>query len=193
MCVGHSMGGTIASLFAGLRPESLSSLVLVDGLGPPSSGPDTAFEQYRTFLDHQARQRRHQVFADPAAAALRLRRFNPSLDEAWALALARRATRPVDGGVIWRWDPRHRDRSAVAYDVLRHSHHLRRIAVPTTLVFGASGWYPKGIEDLEQRIEAIPHVVENISLDVGHAVHLEAASELAKIILRSSERVLETS
>src|SRR5689334_14139214 len=37
--LGHSMGGTVATLFAATRTTLVRSLVLVEGLGPPSHQP----------------------------------------------------------------------------------------------------------------------------------------------------------
>src|SRR5512132_2504317 len=41
--VGHSMGGSVASYYAGTRPERVAALALLEGLGPPdmagSDGP----------------------------------------------------------------------------------------------------------------------------------------------------------
>ena len=34
--IGHSMGGTMACLFSGSRPDAVRRLVLVEGLGPPT-------------------------------------------------------------------------------------------------------------------------------------------------------------
>ncbi len=183
--VGHSMGGTIAGLFAGLRPGRVSSLVLVDGLGPPAVSDDDAVDQLVAFLDAQQRPPVHRGLADLDAATTRIQRVNPAVSAPRARALAARATRrDGHGGLRWSWDPRHRSRAAVAYDEDRHLRVLARIQAPVHLVFGAAGWYP-GIEGIDARIAAIPQVVGRHDLPCGHSVHVDEPERLAELVARA--------
>ena len=180
--VGHSMGGTIASLYAGLRPEVPAHVVLLEGLGPAAVGPDDAADQLRAHLDAQRTPRTHRAMADVAAAADRLRRLTPGLGDALALALAGRCTRPhPDGGVCWSWDPMHRTRAAVAYDADRHRAILGRIQAPVDLVMGTESWYTQ-LPDLDARAAAIPGLRARHDLDAGHALHIDAAAAVAALI-----------
>jgi pimeloyl-ACP methyl ester carboxylesterase len=183
--VGHSMGGTIASLFAGLRPQRIAGLVLVDGLGPPAAPDDAAVDQLVAFLDAQAAPPAARSLGQLDSAVARIQRVNPQLPPALAQALARRATRSDGhGGVRWSWDPRHRTRSATAYDEDRHKLVLARIQAPVRLVYGEQGWYP-GIDGLKDREDAIPDVTGRHMLPCGHAVHLEQPERLAELIDRA--------
>ena len=38
--LGHSMGGNIASLYAGVRPDRVATLINVEGFGLPDSDPE---------------------------------------------------------------------------------------------------------------------------------------------------------
>ena len=44
--IGHSMGGNAACLYAGVRPDRVSHLVTLEGLGLPRKSPDDAPERY---------------------------------------------------------------------------------------------------------------------------------------------------
>ena len=48
--VGHSMGGNVAGLYAGIRPERVSKLVLAEGFGLPRTVPAQAPGRYRSGL-----------------------------------------------------------------------------------------------------------------------------------------------
>jgi len=169
--VGHSMGGTISALYAGLRPSSVAALVLIDGLGPPAVSDSDAAEQARTFLDQCRAPRPHRPMPDLATAAARIQRTNPGLVEARAEYLARRVTRPADsGGIVWRWDPLHRTRAAVAFDVDRLMVVLRKIRCPASLLVGADGWYAH-LPDLGDRLDALGGGAVRIDLACGHDVH----------------------
>ena len=135
------MGGTVASLYAGLRPGRVRRLVLVEGLGPPAVSTSDAVERLAVFLDHQVRGWQHKTMADLDAAARRLQRFSPGLPDEEALFLAMRVTVEQGSGLVWRWDPRHRSRSAIAYDVERHRACMARIEASVCAVEGSQSWY----------------------------------------------------
>lgn len=180
--LGHSMGGTISTTIAALRPERLAALVLIDGLGPPQTSTEQAIEQYRTHLRHMETGKTPAILADVSAAAERMRRMNPALPLDEARYLAERTTRPTAGGVTWRWDPLHRTRSPVAFDIHRHLAMLRLIQAPTTVIIGAKGWYP-GLPDLQERVDAIPTVRSRVDLPTGHSPHMEAPDRLVATLL----------
>jgi len=176
--VGHSMGGTISSLLAGLRPQRVTGLVLLDGLGPPRVSDDDASDQAVAFLDQNRAPRPQRPMDSLDRAAERIRRTNPHLSAQGARALAHRVTRATPDGLIWRWDPLHRTRAAVAYDADRHLSVLRRIRCPVAVGVGADGWYAH-MSDLEQRILAIPRVVAHDAFSCGHDLHHAVPSAVA--------------
>src|SRR5262249_10211382 len=49
--VGHSMGGTVATLLAGAMPERVSRLVSIEGLGPPDHSFEMGPLRMRRWLD----------------------------------------------------------------------------------------------------------------------------------------------
>lgn len=181
--VGHSMGGTIAALWASLRPERLAQLVLVDGLGPPTLSDDDAIDVYQTFLDDQAAPPPEvKRLADRAAVRERLARLMPGLDADTLDLCADRGARPhPEGGWVWTQDPMHRTRAAIAFDQRRFLVHLSRITCPTTLIFGATGWYPQAVP-VARRVEALRHVAAVHELACGHNVHVEQAEVLARLV-----------
>ena len=46
LLVGHSMGGNVANLYAGIRPERVAKLVLAEGFGLPPTKAEKAPERY---------------------------------------------------------------------------------------------------------------------------------------------------
>src|SRR6185295_6322333 len=49
--VGHSMGGTVATMFAGARPERVAKLAVLEGMGPPDNEHDMAPLRTKKWLE----------------------------------------------------------------------------------------------------------------------------------------------
>src|SRR5690606_13375090 len=86
---GHSMGGNVAMLYAGIRPERVRRLVNLDGLGLPATRPEQAPERYAKWLDALKSGATMRDYPSRRAVAERLMRNNPRLrpDRAAFLAL----------------------------------------------------------------------------------------------------------
>ncbi len=180
--LGHSMGATVAALFAGARPEQVARLVLIEGLGPPHEPDDMALGRLRKHLDQHGSPRPHAVFSSRDQALERLQRAWPSLSPERARGLAERVTQPVDGGWAWSWDARHRGRSASGFDRERFLAIASGIRAPTALLVGDFSWY-RGLGDLPERCACIEGI-ERLSLGSGHNPHIEAPGELSEVLLR---------
>ena len=49
--LGHSMGGNIVSVYAGVRPERIAKLINLEGFGLPATRPEQAPGRYAKWLD----------------------------------------------------------------------------------------------------------------------------------------------
>ncbi|MBY0408902.1 MAG: alpha/beta hydrolase, partial [Burkholderiaceae bacterium] len=49
--VGHSMGGNIAMMYAGVRPQRIRRLVNLEGFGMPATRPEQAPKRYAQWMD----------------------------------------------------------------------------------------------------------------------------------------------
>lgn len=134
--VGHSMGGNIAALYAGLRPARVLRLANLEGFGLAPSDPGEAPERYRKWLDQLAAEPEMRVHADTAALAARLRRDNPRLDEARALFLAGHLGEAGPDGVTVRADPWHRVVNPVLYRLDEAMACWRQVRAPVLWVVG---------------------------------------------------------
>ncbi len=107
--VGHSMGGSIASLFAGVYPELVERLVVIEGIGrwsaaqPPQDAADKIREWVGNTRALAARQpRRYPSLSD---AYHRMQQANPQLDDTQALHLTvHGSNQNEDGSYSWKYD-----------------------------------------------------------------------------------------
>lgn len=184
---GHSMGGTVATYYAGAFPERVHKLALLEGIGPPGSRPDAAPER---LLEHirtvdEARAKTLRPLPSLAAAAERLRRAYPGLDGAWAERLAEKATRPATDGPpgsrLWKHDPLHRTRSPLLFSEPQFAAFVRRVACPVLIVDGAASDI-RFAHDPERKSLYRNAVITRIE-GAGHMVQLDRPEALAEALL----------
>lgn len=185
--LGHSMGAAIASMSAGLLPERLRRMVLVDALGPHSSQEAHAPADYRRYWARRpALARRPVVYRTLELAAQRLAQAvdGLSLDGARLLVprgmrLARPADReqvagctPPPPGFVWRADPRLRLPSAVRWTEAQVRAFLNEVTCPCLLIEAEQGFLGQVSSLLQARASCIAHL-KTERLPGGHHLHLD--------------------
>jgi pimeloyl-ACP methyl ester carboxylesterase len=172
--LGHSLGGTLASLFAALHPERVDALLLIEALGPLTVAATDARAQLRRGLDERAafaKRRPLRVFAD-IDAAVSVRRAASGLSEAAARALVARGVRAVEGGYVWSTDPRLTLTSLQRYTEPEVLAMLVGIRAPTLLILAdpATSYLPDATMD--PRIAQVGDI-ERVRIRGNHHLHLE--------------------
>jgi len=114
--VGHSMGGHVAGLYAGVRPGRVARFVNLEGFGLAATRADQAPKRYARWLDELRVPPRFRPYQSYATLAERLRGNNPRLSTGKADFLARQWGEEVEGkGVRLRGDPAHKIVNPVLY------------------------------------------------------------------------------
>ena len=185
--IGHSMGGNIASMYAGVRPERVAHLVNLEGFGMSRSEPGKAPERYAKWLGQLADKPGFRDYADFAELAGRMRMSNPRLTEARALFLAQHWGRASAGGrVELRSDPAHKLINPVSYQLEEAMACWRNVAAPVLWIDGAES---KTMERM--RINAGDHEARKACFralgahtvpDAGHMLHHDQPERLAELI-----------
>lgn len=179
--VGHSMGAGIACLLAAAFPERVSRLVLLEGLGPPTTEADEVATTLRKAIDDMAAlaDKKKPVYAEIAdAVKARTHGFGGLSHEASAL-LVERGLMPVEGGWTWRADSRLRLTSSLRLTEAQVEGFLRAIEAPVCLILGDQGMGGSGMFD--HRVAWLRDV-EVVRLAGRHHLHMEAASAVAEAI-----------
>jgi len=114
--VGHSMGGHVAALYAGVRPARVARFVNLEGFGLAATRPDQAPKRYARWLEELRESPQLRPYESFAALADRLQSSNPRLPREKAEFLARHWGQEVNGkGVTLRSDPAHKIVNPVLY------------------------------------------------------------------------------
>jgi pimeloyl-ACP methyl ester carboxylesterase len=87
--VGHSMGGNVAGLYAGVRPERVRKLVNIEGFGIGGRRQDPAPRRYAKWLAQLTEEPRQRVYDSFEEFAARLCAENRRLTPERALFLAK--------------------------------------------------------------------------------------------------------
>ncbi|MCY1081476.1 alpha/beta fold hydrolase [Archangium lansingense] len=180
--VGHSLGGIVATAYAAARPSRVLSLSLIESLGPTGGPPENALVRLRGFLDDLERAPNRKRYPNVEAAAARLRENNPSLTEAAALHMARYGTEPVEGGLVFTFDPAHRRRFAFGYDDAQWLAISSAVTCPVQLILGSEG-FRFDDERARARLDALRLPRPPLVLPGGHHVHLEQPEAVARALV----------
>jgi len=185
--VGHSMGGNVAMLYAGIRPERVRRLVNLEGMGLTATRPAQAPLRYRRWLDEIAQNAPSpRLYRTIEAVAERLMRANPRLTAHRALFVARHWTRArEDGGFEMLGDRAHKLVNPILYRVPEVLACWRKIRADVLWVMAAEQpagrWYSSG-DELERRLRVIASVRRAIVHDAGHMLHHDQPEQLADLI-----------
>lgn len=182
--VGHSMGGTVATLYAGAFPERPSRLAVLEGAGPPDNNPDVAPQVMRRWIDEvrATRARGERTFSSREEARKRFATNHPRVPEdvlgTRFDALAR--TSP-DGRTTWKADGLHATRSPIPFLAASWIAFAKRVTCPVLHVSGGPlGWHPP---DEEARISAFARLGRAEIKDAGHMMHWTNPAELTRVLL----------
>ncbi len=187
--IGHSYGGAVTALYAGVFPERVEKLVAIEGLGVPPQlleemQPEQDWKRIRSWIKRSRRFDLYQSrrYASVAEGAERMRAANERLSAAQAQHLAAHGLRKnEDGSFTWKYDPYSRILSPLRFqeDELRT---LRaRIDCPTLLLHGSESWAGDPVED--GRAAGIREVRSACIAGAGHWPHHERFEEFLEVLL----------
>lgn len=185
--LGHSMGGNVAMLYAGVRPERIRRLINLEGFGMPSQAASRAPARYARWLDELAAPAELRSYDDLAAVARRLQRNNPLLPPERALWLAGHWASPnAEGRWELRADPVHKQIAPTLYRADEVVAIWQQIRAPLLWAEGDRSnigkllgpAYPR--EEFEQRLSVVPDVERHVASPAGHMLHHDQPGQIAR-------------
>ena len=181
------MGGNIASLYAGLRPERVRCVASLEGFGLPPTSADRAPKQLQQWLDQvkspPSRKEYDSLEQLTAVVQFRYPRFSASQ----AAFVAAAWSEPHGNHVRLLGDPRHRWVNPVRYHRDDAEACWRAVKAPILMLLGEESDY---LEKLgEHGNEAafrsiIPHIEIARIAGAGHMLHIEKADLVAPLVER---------
>jgi len=191
--IGHSMGGHVATLYAGVRPQRVARLVNLEGFGMPATVPAQAPTRQAQWLDELRSLHRGELslrtYPDQAAVAQRLMKTNPRLSHDKAHWLAQHWARPDHDGA-WRilGEAGHKIVNPQLFRVEEVLATYARISAPTLCVVAQdnslSQWWKDRftLDEFFQRTAHIPNLTHRQLADCGHMLHHDQPERLAEVL-----------
>jgi len=191
--VGHSMGGNIAMLYGGVRPERIRRLVNLEGFGMPATRPAQAPGRYAKWIAELKSFHRGDLdlksYNDVDGVARRLMKTNTRLTQDKADWLARHWARQAEDG---RWhilgDAAHKIVNASLFRVDEVLEIYKSIRAPVLAVEASDdslGQWWQGrytLAEYHERLKAIPDVRIGNVQDAGHMLHHDQPVAVARLI-----------
>ncbi len=191
--VGHSMGGNVAMMYAGVRPERIRRLVNLEGFGLPATRPDQAPKRYAQWIDEIKQLHTGDMalkgYDSQDGVARRLMKTNPRLSEDKAQWLAGHWAQPNAKG---QWeilgDPAHKITSAQLYRLDEAMELYKNITAPVLAVEASddslSQWW-KGrytLDEYHQRLTHVRNCRTAVVHDAAHMLHHDQPAQVARLI-----------
>jgi pimeloyl-ACP methyl ester carboxylesterase len=184
--VGHSMGGNVVMLYAGIRPQRIRRLVNLEGFGQPEFRAASTPKHYARWLDELKAPQTLSDYASVDDVARRLQKNNPLLPADRAAWLAAHWSRPDAKG---RWqilgDAAHKRSNAVPYSKDGVLACWAKIEAPLMWVEGDRTdlvkWWGNRYSKTEfhERLGVVKNVEKHVLSPAGHMLHHDQPEALA--------------
>jgi pimeloyl-ACP methyl ester carboxylesterase len=185
--VGHSLGGNVACMYAGINPGRIARLVNLEGFGLPETKPADAPRRYARWLGELHERPGFRPYENFGALAERMRRDNPRLTAERAEFLARHWGREDGAGqVVLRGDPAHKIVNPVLYRYEEVKACWQQVVAPVLWVDAVESGTLKRMgvtpaQHAERR--AVFRDLKYVNLAAaGHMMHHDQPEALARVL-----------
>ena len=187
---GHSMGGNIAMLYAGIRPDRVGKLLSLESLGLPPTEPNDAPNKYRQWMTEILSGEQAKIYPNANLLKHSIYKGNPQLPDHIIEDLAELWGKPVgdEGAMMLKGDHRHRYTNPVRYSFEDTLELWRAVTAKTGLVAATESRMVKHfsamgrIDQVKEILQIAPEHYYEIE-QCGHMLHLEKPAITAEIIL----------
>jgi len=182
--VGHSMGGSVAALYAGAFPDRPRKLVAMESIHVPEVHDEDLPRRAADWIHgvRRARLRGPRPLQSIEACVERIRRFDPLCPPEVALFLAERGTLPVPGGRAFKHDPVHVTRGPYPYRLAQAKAFWRAIRCPVLLLEGEDSEMPPP-PDMDERAASFRDARRRAIPGVGHMMMRHRPDAVAEALL----------
>lgn len=188
--VGHSMGGNIALMYAGIHPHRVNRVMSLEALGMEPTQPKEAPEKYRRWMREITSEAATKVYPNFDALCYSVRQGNPRLASEMVVELAQMWAEPMgeEGAYKLKHDHAHRYANPVRYNFDDVLEVWQEITARVGLVMATkSTFYNRfaryGRLDESKKVLKIADADYFEIKNCGHMLHIEKPKATAETIL----------
>ena len=184
--VGHSLGGNVTTLYAGVRPERVRRLVNLEGLGLAGLSAEEAPLRMAQWLDQMAKPPTLSTYASLDEVAARLMRNNPRLSAERAHFVAPHWAEPgADGRYVLRASPAHKIINPYIYRADEAAATWARITAPVLWVTARESGHVERFTNVPGYAERVARIRDRRHVwveEAGHMLHHDQPERVATLI-----------
>ena len=185
--IGHSMGGNVAGLYAGIRPNRVAKLALLEGFGLKPTEPAQAPARFTKWLDQLKEPPSFKTYRSVEEFAKRLQQNNRRLTFDRALYIAEHSCKETSPGKFELLsDPAHKLTNPVLYRLEEAKACWSMVTAPTLWITGADSEFMRmqvaSADDYASRKACFKQLREEIIADCGHMMHHDQPQALATLL-----------
>ncbi len=185
--VGHSMGGNVAGLYAGIRPRRIAKLALLEGFGLKPTESNQAPARFAKWLEQLKEPPNFKTYNSVEEFAQRLQQNNRRLTFARALYIAEHSCKETSLGKIELLsDPSHKLTNPVLYRLEEAKACWNLVSAPSLWITGADSEFMRmqvsSPGDYAARKACFKQLREEVIQDCGHMMHHDQPLALAALL-----------
>jgi pimeloyl-ACP methyl ester carboxylesterase len=186
--IAHSMGGNVASMYGGIRPNRIEWLVNLEGIGLRHTSHEHAPDRYIEWLDQLRAPLRERRYTSLSVLVDFLVARNAGMPRERAEFLAR-AWSIADGdarsGLKLAFDPRHRNVNPTLFQRAEAEACWKRFTAPVLLVLGERSEIRTRVDPEHVTNEYFHSLFRDIRIETlagaGHMMHIENPQAIAQL------------
>lgn len=186
--IGHSMGGILASLYAGLFPEQVAGVVSIDACGPLTMDEDTAQTQMREAILSRSKKRSTTLMPVDLDKAVKARCNISDIPAASARQILQRNITQDDNGTdVWGSDPSLRTKSVLRLTESQAKNIMESVLCPILFIAASNSF--KKVDDV---FAARHGWFKNARVERfvgGHHIHMENSDDVGAKITQFVEQM----
>ncbi|KTC86142.1 MULTISPECIES: alpha/beta fold hydrolase [Legionella] len=179
--LGHSMGACLASLIAGVVPEQILSMALIEALGPFANPEEDCCEQLANYARQTYKTFEQETKPYPSMElAIQARAKRGYLAQEYVSILGQRGVQRKNNSFYWQHDRRLLMSTPLRLTENQVLSCLNNIRTKSCLI-----WADKGFDFNQESIKRREAAVKNLEvyhLEGGHHVHMEHPDTVAQCL-----------